>query len=94
VTSVSVIFPDPNAPPFGSEEFSTNLITPEPCPLSRKLPSSIALQRYAQRGVEAKHLFVSVTLGVVDCMNCNSGRYPTPSHFLENDGYGAHSNRR
>ena len=34
-----LVFPDLNAAPFGGEEFSTNLIMPEPCPfLSRKLP--------------------------------------------------------
>ena len=39
VTGVSVTFPDLNSPPFGGEEFQTNLIMPEPCPfLSRKLP--------------------------------------------------------
>ena len=32
-------FPDLNSPPFGGEQFQTNLIMPEPCPfLSRKLP--------------------------------------------------------
>src|SRR6267154_2603166 len=32
-------FPDLNAPPFGGENFQTNLIMPEPCPfLSRKFP--------------------------------------------------------
>ena len=30
VTGVSVTFPDLNAPPFGGEEFQTNLIMPEP----------------------------------------------------------------
>ena len=39
VTGVSVTFPDLNYPPFGGEDFQTNLIMPEPCPfLSRKLP--------------------------------------------------------
>src|SRR5437879_5221090 len=39
VTGVSVTFPDLNAPPFGGEDFQTNLIMPEPCPfLSRNLP--------------------------------------------------------
>jgi hypothetical protein len=39
VTGVSVTFPDLNSPPFGGENFQTNLIMPEPCPfLSRKLP--------------------------------------------------------
>src|SRR5260370_31298467 len=38
-TGVSVTFPDLNSPPFGGEDFQTNLIMPEPCPfLSRKLP--------------------------------------------------------
>jgi hypothetical protein len=36
VTGVSVTFPDLNSPPFGGEDFQTNLIMPEPCPfLSR-----------------------------------------------------------
>jgi hypothetical protein len=39
VTNVSVTFPDLNSPPFGGEDFQTNLIMPEPCPfLSRNLP--------------------------------------------------------
>ncbi len=39
VTGVFASFPDLNSPPFGGEEFQTNLIMPEPCPfLSRKLP--------------------------------------------------------
>src|SRR5438309_4447574 len=39
VTGVSVTFPDLNSPPFGGEDFQTNLIMPEPCPfLSRTLP--------------------------------------------------------
>jgi hypothetical protein len=39
MTGVSVTFPDLNSPPFGGEDFQTNLIMPEPCPfLSRKLP--------------------------------------------------------
>ncbi len=34
-----LVFPDLNSPPFGGEDFTTNLIMPEPCPfLSRKLP--------------------------------------------------------
>jgi len=33
------VFPDLNSPPFGGEDFQTNLIMPEPCPfLSRKFP--------------------------------------------------------
>src|SRR5215467_233467 len=38
-THVSVTFPNLNSPPFGGEDFQTNLIMPEPCPfLSRELP--------------------------------------------------------
>jgi hypothetical protein len=36
----SLIFPDLNSPPFGGEEFQTNLIMPEPTVfLSKKLPA-------------------------------------------------------
>jgi hypothetical protein len=35
----NLVFPDLNSPPFGGEDFSTNLIMPEPCPfLNRKFP--------------------------------------------------------
>jgi hypothetical protein len=38
-TNPQLMFPDLNAPPFGGENFQTNLIMPEPCPfLSRKFP--------------------------------------------------------
>jgi hypothetical protein len=38
-TNPSLIFPNLNAPPFGGEDFQTNLIMPEPCPfLDRKFP--------------------------------------------------------
>ena len=34
-----LVFPNLNSPPFGGEDFQTNLIMPEPCPfLSRKFP--------------------------------------------------------
>jgi hypothetical protein len=34
-----LVFPNLNAPPFGGEDFQTNLIMPEPCPfLKRKFP--------------------------------------------------------
>jgi len=39
VTNVSVTFPDLNSPPFGGEDFQTNLIMPEPTVfLSRQFP--------------------------------------------------------
>ncbi|GAC1437658.1 MAG: hypothetical protein NVS1B11_21230 [Terriglobales bacterium] len=38
-TNPKLVFPDLNSPPFGGEDFQTNLIMPEPCPfLSRKFP--------------------------------------------------------
>lgn len=40
VTGVKVTFPDLNSPPFGGEDFQTNLIMPEPTAfLSRNLPA-------------------------------------------------------
>jgi hypothetical protein len=40
VTGVSVTFPDLNSPPFGGENFQTNLIMPEPTAfLSRQFPA-------------------------------------------------------
>src|SRR5215831_7479958 len=38
-TTPSLVFPNLNAPPLDGEDFSTNLIMPEPCPfLDRKFP--------------------------------------------------------
>ncbi len=52
VTKVSVTFPDLNSPPFGGEEFQTNLIMPEPCPfLSRKLPPCSIIRPTATDGI-------------------------------------------
>jgi hypothetical protein len=52
VTKVSVTFPDLNSPPFGGEEFSTNLIMPEPCPfLSRKLPPCSIIRPTETKGI-------------------------------------------
>jgi len=52
VTGVSVTFPDLNSPPFGGQEFQTNLIMPEPCPfLSRKLPRCSIIRPTETRGI-------------------------------------------
>jgi hypothetical protein len=52
VTKVSVTFPDLNSPPFGGEEFQTNLIMPEPCPfLSRKLPPCSIIRPTETKGI-------------------------------------------
>jgi hypothetical protein len=40
VTGSEVVFPDLNSPPFGGEDFQTNLIMPEPTIfLSRRFPA-------------------------------------------------------
>src|SRR6267154_6665427 len=45
-------FPDLNAPPFGGDNFQTNLIMPEPCPfLSRKLPRCSIIRPTETKGV-------------------------------------------
>ena len=51
MTQVSVTFPDLNSPPFGGEDFQTNLIMPEPCPfLSRKLPRCSVIRPTETKG--------------------------------------------
>ena len=45
-------FPNLNAPPFGGEEFQTNLIMPEPCPfISRSLPACSVVRPTKTTGV-------------------------------------------
>lgn len=52
MTGVSVTFPDLNSPPFGGEDFQTNLIMPEPCPfLSRKLPVCSIIRPTETKGI-------------------------------------------
>jgi hypothetical protein len=52
VTGVSVTFPDLNSPPFGGEDFQTNLIMPEPCPfISRKLPRCSVIRPSETKGI-------------------------------------------
>jgi hypothetical protein len=52
VTGVSVTFPDLNSPPFGGEDFQTNLIMPEPCPfISRKLPPCSIIRPTETKGI-------------------------------------------
>jgi len=52
VTGVSVTFPDLNSPPFGGEDFQTNLIMPEPCPfISRNLPVCSIIRPTRTNGV-------------------------------------------
>jgi hypothetical protein len=47
-----LVFPDLNAPPFDTEEFTTNLIMPEPCPfLSRNLPVCSVIRPTETKGI-------------------------------------------
>jgi hypothetical protein len=50
-TGLKVTFPDLNSPPFGGEDFQTNLIMPEPTAfLSRKLPACSIIRPTATKG--------------------------------------------
>jgi hypothetical protein len=52
VTGVSVTFPDLNSPPFGGQDFQTNLIMPEPCPfISRNLPKCSIIRPTETNGI-------------------------------------------
>jgi len=47
-------FPDLNSPPFGGEEFQTNLIMPEPCPfLKKSLPACSIVRPTETQGAAA-----------------------------------------
>jgi hypothetical protein len=51
VTGVKVTFPDLNSPPFGGEEFQTNLIMPEPTVfLNKDLPTCSIIRPTATQG--------------------------------------------
>jgi hypothetical protein len=51
MTHVSVTFPDLNSPPFGGEDFQTNLIMPEPTAfLSRRFPPCSIIRPTETRG--------------------------------------------
>jgi hypothetical protein len=75
VTGVSVTFPDLNSPPFGGEDFQTNLIMPEPCPfLSRKLPPCSIIRPTETRGV---------AMGVVNFLTAMGLFIGQPPAFFE-----------
>jgi hypothetical protein len=55
MTGSTVVFPDLNAPPFGGEDFQTNLIMPEPTIfLSRELPVCSIIRPTATKGAAGK----------------------------------------
>jgi hypothetical protein len=89
VTKVSVTFPDLNSPPFGGEEFQTNLIMPEPCPfLSRKLPVCSII-----RPTETKGIAMGVVIFLTD-MGLFIGQSPTFFNLLRNLAQEADAARR
>ena len=46
-----LVFPDLNSPPFGGEDFQTNLIMPEPCPFLRpNLPACSIIRPTETKG--------------------------------------------
>jgi hypothetical protein len=71
LTDGSLTFPNLNIPPFGGEDFQTNLIMPEPCPfLNRKFPAVSIIRptsietfgaRAAVKGLTADGLFIGQT---------------------------------
>jgi len=65
VTGVSVTFPDLNSPPFGGEDFQTNLIMPEPCPfLSPKLPVCSIIRPTQTKGAATGALKFLTAMGL------------------------------
>ena len=70
-------FPDLNSPPFGGEDFQTNLIMPEPCPfISRRLPVCSVIRPIQTNGaamgalkfLTAMGLFIGQTKAFFDFM--------------------------
>jgi hypothetical protein len=56
-TGMKITFPDLNAPPFGGEDFQTNLIMPEPTKfLSAQFPACSIIRPTATRGAAAAAL--------------------------------------
>jgi hypothetical protein len=89
VTKVSVTFPDLNSPPFGGEEFQTNLIMPEPCPfLSRKLPVCSII-----RPTETKGIAMNV-VNFLTAMGLFIGQSPAFFNLLRNLAQEADAARR
>lgn len=89
VTHVSVTFPDLNSPPFGGEDFQTNLIMPEPCPfLSRKLPPCSVI-----RPTETKGIAMNVVKFLTD-MGLFIGQSPAFFTFLHDLAEDADEARR
>ena len=60
-----LVFPDLNSPPFGGEDFQTNLIMPEPCPfLSRSLPVCSVIRPIETKGAAMGALTFLTNMGL------------------------------
>jgi hypothetical protein len=60
-----LVFPDLNSPPFGGEDFQTNLIMPEPCPfLSRSLPECSIIRPTETKGAAMGALKFLTAMGL------------------------------
>jgi hypothetical protein len=60
-----LVFPDLNSPPFGGEDFQTNLIMPEPCPfLSRSLPVCSVIRPTETKGAAMGALKFLTAMGL------------------------------
>jgi hypothetical protein len=61
----TLVFPDLNSPPFGGEEFQTNLIMPEPTIfLSRSLPACSIVRPTNTRGAAIGALTFLTNMGL------------------------------
>jgi hypothetical protein len=70
-----LVFPDLNSPPFGGDDFQTNLIMPEPCPfLSRSLPACSVIRPTETKGV---------AMGVVQFLTAMGLFLGQPKAFLD-----------
>jgi hypothetical protein len=89
VTGVSVTFPNLNSPPFGGDNFQTNLIMPEPCPfLSRKLPPCSIIRPTETRGIAMGAVNFLTAMGLF------AGQPPTFFEFLRDLAEDADKARR
>ena len=60
-----LVFPDLNSPPFGGEDFQTNLIMPEPCPfISRSLPVCSVIRPIETKGAAMGALAFLTNMGL------------------------------
>jgi hypothetical protein len=75
VTGVSVTFPDLNSPPFGGENFQTNLIMPEPTVfLSRHFPAVSIIRPTETKGA---------AMGAVKALTADGLFIGQPNEFMQ-----------